>query len=177
MANEYSVNQSDLLAIADTIREKSKTSDPIVFPEGFSEAIASIGGLPDNITHLATGTYTFASDTAGDTTITHNLGVAPHFFMFVKQGRFEAHSSQKRMLCQLYVNKSIGNYAGTIWKCCFGGTSTNPSSMLTIDETGVDSGFKKPDTTVFTVSGREAYNQMYIGGDTFNWICGRCGSF
>lgn len=169
--------EADLTSVADAIRAKAGSSDSLAFPDGFAEAIASIGGLPDNITHLATGTYTFASDTAANTTITHNLGVAPHFFMFVKQGSFSAHSSKKRMVWQLYVNKSIGSYSGTIIKCCFSGTSTSTTSFLTIKETGGDAGYVKPDTTVFTVSGRASYDQLYIGGDTFTWICGRFDSF
>ena len=164
--------EADLTSIASAIREKTGGSNPLAFPDGFAEAIASIRGLPGNITHLAAGTYTFASDTAENTTITHNLGVAPHFFMFAKQGSFSAHSSKKRMIWQIYVNKSIGNYAGLIIKCCFGGTSTTATSLLAIKETGADAGFVKPDTTVFTVSGRASYDQLYIGGDTFNWICG-----
>lgn len=42
MVNEYRVNNSDLTAVADAIREKSGTSDPMSFPAGFVEAIAGI---------------------------------------------------------------------------------------------------------------------------------------
>lgn len=42
MANEYSVNQADLLTVANAIRGKAKLSDPIVFPSGFVDAIANM---------------------------------------------------------------------------------------------------------------------------------------
>ena len=115
--------ESDLTSIANAIREKTGGSDSLAFPNGFAEAIASIVGLPNNITHLATGTYTFASDTIDNTAITHDLGVQPHFFMFVKQGSFSANSSKKRMIFQFYVSKSIGNYAGSLIKGYFSSTS------------------------------------------------------
>lgn len=175
MANEYSVNQADLTSVANAIREKTKGSNPLAFPDGFAEAIASIGGLPGNITHLATGTYTFAGDTVDNTAITHDLGVQPHFFMFVKQGSFSANSSKKRMIFQFYVSKSIGNYAGSLIKGYF--SSTSGTTTGAVIETGNTTGFKKPDTSVFYVSGRSSNDTTYISGDTFTWICGRCSSF
>lgn len=61
MANEYRVNNSDLTAVADAIREKSGTSDPMSFPAGFVEAIAGIsagGGEIVPLTVTENGTYT-----------------------------------------------------------------------------------------------------------------------
>lgn len=42
MANEYAVNQADLAAVADAIRQKGGTSEPLAFPGGFVGAIAAI---------------------------------------------------------------------------------------------------------------------------------------
>ena len=42
MANEYAVNQADLKAIADAIREKGGTSDALEFPGGFVDAVGAI---------------------------------------------------------------------------------------------------------------------------------------
>ncbi len=42
MANEYAVNQADLSAVADAIRQKGGTSDALAFPGGFADAIAAI---------------------------------------------------------------------------------------------------------------------------------------
>lgn len=42
MANEYTVNASDLTAVADAIRAKAGTSEGLSFPDGFAAAIAGI---------------------------------------------------------------------------------------------------------------------------------------
>ena len=42
MANEYAVNQADLVAVADAIREKAKLSYTLEFPSGFVDAIANM---------------------------------------------------------------------------------------------------------------------------------------
>ena len=47
MANEYAVNQADLTIVADAIREKGKTSEQLVFPSGFVEAIENMKGGGD----------------------------------------------------------------------------------------------------------------------------------
>lgn len=49
MANEYIANASDLTSVARAIRDKGKTSKPLVFPSGFVSAIEGIkGGLELN---------------------------------------------------------------------------------------------------------------------------------
>ena len=42
MANEYSVNQSDLVSVANAIRTKGGTSDALTFPGGFVDAVGAI---------------------------------------------------------------------------------------------------------------------------------------
>lgn len=42
MANEYAVNQSDLVQVADAIRTKGETTNQLVFPSGFVDAIQQI---------------------------------------------------------------------------------------------------------------------------------------
>lgn len=44
MANEYAVNQSDLVLVADAIRTKGETTEALVFPGGFVTAIDRIKG-------------------------------------------------------------------------------------------------------------------------------------
>lgn len=44
MANEYSVNHSDMVAVADAIRIKGETTEALVFPDGFVQAIEGIKG-------------------------------------------------------------------------------------------------------------------------------------
>ena len=45
MSNEYVVSESSLISVADSIRTKCDTSDPLVFPEGFVTAIEGISEL------------------------------------------------------------------------------------------------------------------------------------
>ena len=42
--NEYLVNETDLKAVADAIREKGGTTELLAFPAGFVSAIQAIGG-------------------------------------------------------------------------------------------------------------------------------------
>lgn len=85
MANEYSVNQSDLVSVADAIREKGGTSETLVFPDGFVGAVQAIqagGGDFDfssfcfPITKAVSGTF-ILSKNSNSTTINHNLGITP----------------------------------------------------------------------------------------------------
>ena len=54
MAHEYSVNQSDLVLVADAIRTKSETTDALVFPAGFVAAIEEITGGGISVSAYAT---------------------------------------------------------------------------------------------------------------------------
>lgn len=53
MANEYAVNQADLTAVADAIREKGGTSDALEFPGGFVDAVEAIQGSGYTIDDIA----------------------------------------------------------------------------------------------------------------------------
>lgn len=63
MANEYAVNQADLVAVANAIRSKGGTSGALAFPDGFVEAVGAIqtgsgGGGDDSDVILAiNGTF------------------------------------------------------------------------------------------------------------------------
>lgn len=60
MANEYSVNSADLLAVANAIREKAESTDGLVFPAGFVEAISGIvsgGGISSAYYDISYGTF------------------------------------------------------------------------------------------------------------------------
>lgn len=78
---DSSVLDAGLKQIADAIREKGGTSDNLAFPQAMAEAIAAIeagGGIPSNITELAGGTYTAASDIGQTLTIQHGMGKTPN---------------------------------------------------------------------------------------------------
>lgn len=40
--NEYLVSGADMVSVADAIREKGGTSEPLSFPEGMAEAVRNI---------------------------------------------------------------------------------------------------------------------------------------
>ena len=50
MANEYLVNKADLELVAESIRNKTGTTDKLVFPLGFKTAVESKGGTFISIT-------------------------------------------------------------------------------------------------------------------------------
>lgn len=58
---EYLTNTTDLTAVADAIRVKSGTSDPLVYPDGFVTAIQSIdttGGRKPATVTITSSNYT-----------------------------------------------------------------------------------------------------------------------
>ena len=78
-----SVN-SEMTALADAIREKSGRTEKMGIA-AMKEAVKGIsaGGLPSGVSALASGTYTPTEDKTTNTAITHNLGVAPNFFVWM----------------------------------------------------------------------------------------------
>lgn len=72
-----------LTQIADSIRSKDGTTEPIVakdFPQRILDIPSGGNGLPSNI---KTGTFTVAEDTVETITIPHGLGATPTmFFIF-----------------------------------------------------------------------------------------------
>lgn len=82
MSDLVITQKENLVSIADAIREKAGIEDSMSFPDGFLEAIAGIesgggGGIPSNITELAGGTYTAASDIGQSFQIEHGVGKTP----------------------------------------------------------------------------------------------------
>lgn len=61
MANEYAVNQADLSAVANAIREKGKTTEALTFPVGFITAIQEL----ETGTAFASVTVSVVTDTGG----------------------------------------------------------------------------------------------------------------
>lgn len=74
---------ADMYVVADAIRAKAGTTDPLEWPDGFKALIESIeaggGGAP-----VTTGTITPAS--AAKQTITHGLGEVPTYFIIWAPG-------------------------------------------------------------------------------------------
>ena len=83
---------TQLISIADAIRAKTGGTDSLVFPDGFSQAIAAIEAGGSGVV-FASGTFTVASDTATNGyVITHNLGVIPQIFILTAKYFMSAHN-------------------------------------------------------------------------------------
>lgn len=71
---------AQLTSIADAIRAKTGGSDSLVFPDGFSQAIAAIEAGGSGGAKIATGTVVPANDNS--ITIEHGLGEVPNVFFW-----------------------------------------------------------------------------------------------
>ena len=73
MANEYAVNSEDLTSVADAIREKGGTGNPLSFPAGFVAAIQSMqvggGGGGASIQVIAVASEDSLPETANENTV------------------------------------------------------------------------------------------------------------
>lgn len=172
MANEYAVNQADLVAVADVLREKANTAENLVFPNDFVALISAFSGLPSEISKLDAGTYTVASNTTGQITITHNLGEIPDFYLFVQQGKATVNASYASIFCDLYLKKLIststsgGGYIQNVAIKCWAMSGGIVTGQFEKDVT-------KADATTFWVNGIPASNRTYFSGNTFYWVCGK----
>ena len=78
MANEYSVNQSDLVSVANAIRTKGGTSEALVFPAGFVSAVQAIQAGGGGGVKIASGTIVL-SEPSSNVEFTHNFGEGANF--------------------------------------------------------------------------------------------------
>ena len=92
MANEYSVNHTDLKAVADAIRAKAESTGSLSFPNGFIEAVANLSGKPPYFKALEVIEYTPTAD-KDQLTLNHSLGVAPNFVLCLNKGQKIAHTN------------------------------------------------------------------------------------
>lgn len=108
MANEYAVNHSDLVQVADAIRTKGETNGQLAFPSGFVNAIQKIQ-VGVTVQQNA-GTFT----TAANGTATINCGFRPDIVIvdkgeehegetFSSAFAFEAVGRETRINAALYV--------------------------------------------------------------------------
>lgn len=78
---EYLTNTNDLTKVASAIRAKAGTTEPLVWPDGFTAAIEAISGGGGTGLAYDMGEFVLEADTTGFTYISHNLGEKPGFIL------------------------------------------------------------------------------------------------
>ena len=166
MANEYTVNQADLVAVANAIRERSGASGSLVFPSGFAEAIASITDLPSEVTHLASGTFTLTSSNTTQYTITHGMGTSPNFYIVMVDESLDTSIDGTNKISMilgvkknLYVNGEIKSTAYSVV------VSTTSQGYTTNGQQN----FGGNSTTINT---QTANGKYFAPNKRYNWVCG-----
>lgn len=136
-----------LTATADSIREKTGTSDPIAWLEelGFSEAIAAIEAGGDIKIAIGSVTYDNA-DTVNKAVITHNLGIVPNMFFM-----------------NISSNVSMGTH--DLW---FYYDNGNLSLTVKKSEASLASGSSV--ITESTISLSSKSSTVFDAGKTYNWM-------
>lgn len=74
MADVYKVTRSDLVSVADAIRERAQTSDPLVFPDGFVTAVSNLGGSGATLTVTTPAEGVTVTVTKGELNYTKTTG-------------------------------------------------------------------------------------------------------
>lgn len=159
MANEYTVNQADLVAVANAIRERSGVSDSLVFPNGFAEAIANIAGLPGGISALASGTITLTAQSSY-LTLEHNLGVRPNFYYVRAQEKFDSAAYNGKIYTS--SGSSLGGYE--LEHLAY--YSSSGGAFSTKQVAGSFWGLEN------TLNTMDASGYYYKANCTYHWICG-----
>lgn len=103
-AVDSAVLDSTLTAIADAIREKAGTTDPIAF-DAMAAAIAAI----ESGAKVETGTKTFGSLVTGTFTVNHSLNDIPDFFIVFNDNFFNSHvsTSDYEMAVAVYLKHPL----------------------------------------------------------------------
>lgn len=154
---ELLVQDTSLSAIANVIREKTKTDGNIAFPDGFVEAIAAMNSLPYSISAMTMGEYIPSSTITKEVIITHNLGVPPDCVITVSCNNLEYYDNDKNV----YFSISFGSRFGKI---------ANELHYETNDLTSRwhATNANVTDTTVRVSSGGNSVK--FYGGETYFWI-------
>ena len=152
--------------------------DPNLTAENIKEGVSifgivgnlAVGGLPSGVSKLATGTITPTED-AQSLSVTHNLGVAPNFLVWVME---EDTSSS--------VLTSTATMGATIIKRCkYNSTSSISYNVHNLIEgyaasssTGGTATRVSNDTYLTTTTARMTGSSTYMikAGKTYRWACG-----
>lgn len=156
-------------AEADAIRAKTGGTDPIPYDyannKGFADAIAAIqtgGGLPQGMTHIGSGAFTFASRTVLNTAINHGLSFTPRAVIIWTNVE---PSAAEMFYCLLM--RQLANNTGTIKSERFLAIkASNATGIETTQYSSTDADFFITSTT-FNIGHGSRY---YSAGATYNWL-------
>ena len=169
MANEYAVNQADLTAVANAIRAKAESSGSLNFPSGFVNAIANIatgGGLPSEVTHLASGTFTLTSSTTTQYTITHGMGTSPNFYIVMVDESLDTSIDGTYKISMIIGVQKVLYVNGAFKSSAYSMVVSTSSQGYTTNGQG---NFGGNSTTITTQS---ASGRYFAPNKRYNWVCG-----
>ena len=152
--------EADLTAVADAVRAKAESSDALSFPSGFVDAIANLetgGGLPSNISMIASGTITPTS-AVSYFNIEHMAGVKPNFYLVRSQEAITQNTSNRYKIVYVAGTDFNGQSAGMV--CYVNGSSLNSSVVNTFS------------ASIHTCMTPAISNYSFVVGNTYHWIVG-----
>ena len=173
MANEYSVNQSDLVSVANAIREKGGTSETLVFPDGFVGAVQAIQAAGGGSGNFATGTFTTTDDITSNVVINHNLGVKPKFIMVLCTYLSTYTGSKEQWLSFYYLYQLDSTRYGHKYQSPNSSTIGYATGIIDISDSDDVGGWYRVnvDETTFTLKQATISSTYGIGASkSFFWI-------
>lgn len=137
-AIDSAVLDANLATVADAIRAKGGTSEPLSFPTGFAEAIAAIqaGGGGEGVfgEKSASGSFTLSSN-AASFTFEHGLGKTPKYAI-IFLGSEQKYSRTKALLI---FAAAYASPSGDKQMCLYGKASGSDAAGYNISSNSIDS--------------------------------------
>lgn len=164
---EILVKDTSLTAIADVIRSKARTTDPITFPAGFVSSISAL--LPGEVIKMAGGTFTPAEN--GETfTFSHGLGITPNFLLFTRvSDATDTYFTRGGLAVKTQRTISSGEEAVTTTPFMI---STELNGDINIVESYPIGNKWDEEVCVATVATGSNTKLSNIAGITFSWVAG-----
>lgn len=169
---DSAVLDAGMTAVADAIRAKAGTTEPLAWPDGFKAAIEAISGGGGTGLAYDMGEFVLEADTTGgaNTYISHNLGEKPGFILVWTDdyvGVTNPDETYATALGFVWFNQIMGleNWFTTSMK----GEGTTVNFTQTKGSTGMN--VVKPTSLSYTIASRdvsaESFKLVKIGNNTY----------
>lgn len=155
--------KTDMVALADALRELSGGTEELAFP---AEMIATIEAGGGN-SKFVIGQFTPSSDIAG-IELTHNLGVIPNFAFMAGDG--DTNQSQFRMTLSLATKSVVYGYGTTNYQHNYYTTSTGTNSAESSDIQTAQ--FYNANTETIVLGGADGTSRRFKSGVTYTYVIG-----